>query len=292
MEILSNSVWKQKVTDHTNRILPYVEDFRGRRAKGQVHPVNDFLFTYYSYRPGQLLRWSPGIGVGLEVQDNEERLGNHFKLDKKIGYLDASLITERQKRELVWIHNLMKLTSSRSGVFKCFGLHEWAMVYQTSLSDIRHEKYPLRMSLDKINDFIDSQKLCCSHYDAFRFFTPNARPLNSFDLVMSDRAKYEQPGCLHTNMDLYKWAYKLSPWISSEIIVDAFLLAVEIRQLDMRASPYDLRSLGYEPIEVETANGRDQYESLQRNFARKATNVRRRLLKSAEEIIEMLGFNN
>ena len=93
-------------------------------------------------------------------------------------------------------------------------------------------------------------------------------------------------------MDLYKWAYKLSPWISSEIIVDAFLLAVEIRQLDMRASPYDLRSLGYEPIEVETANGRDQYESLQRNFARKATHVRQRLLKSAEEIIEMLGFNN
>ena len=98
MEILSNSVWKQKVTDHTNRILPYVEDFRDRRAKGQVHPVNDFSFTYYSYRPGQLLRWSPGIGVGLEVQDNEERLGNHFKLDKKIGYSMLSYYRKAKER--------------------------------------------------------------------------------------------------------------------------------------------------------------------------------------------------
>ena len=68
MEILSNSKWKQKVLDHNKRILPYVEDFRGRRARGQIHPVNDFLFTYYSHRPGQLLRWSPAC-KGLDTSD-------------------------------------------------------------------------------------------------------------------------------------------------------------------------------------------------------------------------------
>ena len=29
------------------------------------HPVHDFLFTYYSFRPAQLRRWSPGYGVVL-----------------------------------------------------------------------------------------------------------------------------------------------------------------------------------------------------------------------------------
>ena len=49
MEILSHSEWKQKVLDHNKRVLPYVEDFRDRRARGQIHPVNDFLFTCLLY---------------------------------------------------------------------------------------------------------------------------------------------------------------------------------------------------------------------------------------------------
>ena len=84
MEILSHSEWKQKVVDHNQRVLPYVEDFRGRRARRKRHPVNDFLFTYYSHRPGQLLRWSPGIGFGLEVKGDASRIGSHFKLENKI----------------------------------------------------------------------------------------------------------------------------------------------------------------------------------------------------------------
>ena len=291
MEILSHSEWKQKVIDHNKRVLPYVEDFRGRRARRKCHPVNDFLFTYYSHRPGQLLRWSPGIGFGLEVKGDDSMIGSHFKLENKICSLDFNLMTDRQKKELVWIHNLMKLTSTRSGIFKCFGLHEWAMVYRASLSDIRHEKYPLRMTLDQVNSFLNSQKLCCSHYDAFRFFTTEARSMNNLELGIDDRMKYEQPACLHTNMDLYKWSYKLSPWMASEVVVDAFLLALEIRQLDMRASPYDLRSLGYEPIRIETASGREEYESLQRDFSLKAKPIRQRILNSTEEIIKYLEIN-
>ena len=144
------------------------------------------------------------------------------------------------------------------------------------------------MTLDQVNNFLNSQKLCCSHYDAFRFFTPEARSMNNVELGIDDRMKYEQPACLHTNMDLYKWSYKLSPWMASEVIVDAFLLALEIRQLDMRASPYDLRSLGYEPIKVETASGREEYESLQRDFSSKAKPIRQRILNSTEEIIRSL----
>lgn len=46
------------------------------------------------------------------------------------------------------------------------------------------------------------------------------------------------------NMDLYKWAYKLSPLVPSELVADCFALAREIRTLDMRASPYDLADPG------------------------------------------------
>ena len=74
------------------------------------------------------------------------------------------------------------------------------------------------MTLDQVNNFLNSQKLCCSHYDAFRFFTPEARSMNNVELGIDDRMKYEQPACLHTNMDLYKWSYKLSPWMASEAV--------------------------------------------------------------------------
>ena len=55
----------------------------------------------------------------------------------------------------------------------------------------------------------------------------------------------EQPGCIHANMDLYRWAYTSMPWIGSDVLWACFALAVELRVLDMEAGPYDLRELGY-----------------------------------------------
>ena len=65
----------------------------------------------------------------------------------------------------------------------------------------------------------------------------------------------EQPGCLHATMDLYKWAYKLGPLVPGELLLDCFELARDVRELDMRASPYDLTALGYRPVRIETAAG-------------------------------------
>ena len=44
-------------------------------------------------------------------------------------------------------------------------------------------------------------------------------------------------------MDLYKWAYKLGPLVESELVMDCLELAADARELDMRASPYDLPRL-------------------------------------------------
>ncbi len=32
-----------------------------RMARHEKHPVYDFLFEYYSFRPAHLLRWTPGL---------------------------------------------------------------------------------------------------------------------------------------------------------------------------------------------------------------------------------------
>jgi hypothetical protein len=39
-------------------------------------------------------------------------------------------------------------------------------------------------------------------------------------------------------------------------VVGRFRLARDVRELDMRASPYDLADLGYPPVRIETPEGR------------------------------------
>src|SRR5689334_6455607 len=94
----------------------------------------------------------------------------------------------------------------------------------------------------------------------------------------------EQPGCLHANMDLYKWAYKLSPWVASELVADCFDLARRVRVLDMRASPYDLSDLGLDAVPIETSEGRAAYAEQQSAFVTEATVLRERLLVAARVI--------
>ena len=53
---------------------------------------------------------------------------------------------------------------------------------------------------------------------ARRAFTPDAVPLNTLTPTRDAQVAGEQPGCLHAGMDLYKWAYKLDPFVPSELI--------------------------------------------------------------------------
>ncbi len=95
--------------------------------------------------------------------------------------------------------------------------------------------------------------------------------MNKWQLERSGQAQFDQPGCVHANMDLYKWAYKLLPWIASELVADCFELA-------MRASPYDLRGIGYDPIPIETPAGREEYAAAQKQIALAAEPLRQRLI--------------
>jgi hypothetical protein len=72
--------------------------------------------------------------------------------------------------------------------------------------------------------------------------------------------------------------------VDSELVADCFALAREIRELDMRASPYDLTALGLPPVPVETPEGRAQYAAAQRDFALRAAPLRARLVTAVADL--------
>jgi len=180
------------------------------------------------------------------------------------------------------IRRLLVATAARPATLGCFGLHEWAMVYRSE--EVRHP-WPLRLGAQGTDTVVETHRIACSHFDAFRFFTEDARPLNALQPGRDDRAEFEQPGCLHAGMDLYKHAFRLSPLVSSELVADCFALAWDIRELDMRASPYDLDDLGYDPVRIESAQGKAEYVAAQRAFAERAAPLRQRLVAECDRLL-------
>jgi hypothetical protein len=174
---------------------------------------------------------------------------------------------------------------TRPAFFGCYGLHEWAMVYRQTPAEVRHNAWPLRFTPDELARIVEAAAITCTHFDAFRFFTAPARPLNRLTPTRADTAQLEQRGCLHANMDLYKWAFKLAPFTASELIADCFELARDIREVDMRASPYDLAVLGFAPIAIETSDGRTEYERHQRAFALRGEPLRARLIALCDRLL-------
>ncbi|MBA2716637.1 MAG: 3-methyladenine DNA glycosylase [Propionibacteriales bacterium] len=277
--------WHAKKARHEARVDAWITPHLERRSRGLSHPVEDFLFTYYSYRPAALRRWHPGFGVTLTGAGIETFKGvKGYDVSGGRARVDPRRVAER-RAELTAIRNLLLATESRPPALRCFGLHEWAMVYQQSPAELRHGAYPLRLGVEGTAEVIRSHRISCTHYDAFRFFTPAARPLNAVQPGRETRERHEQPGCLHATMDCYKWAYQLAPFTSAELVADCFELAREVRGIDMRAAPYDLTGLGVEPLPIETAAGKAEYVARQREFAGRASVLRARLVNTCEETL-------
>ena len=281
--VWSRVEWQARMQAHLDRVAVHADAFVDRRSRGAKHPVHDFLFTYYSFTPAKLKQWLPPLGVSIEITDDD--LQNHPWLQsdrcvRQSGHLrlDERRFGLREREFAAWVATLCSRILGRAGRFTCFGLHEWAMVYRQPAEEIRHQGWELRLSPKEIAAFVESQPLCCSHYDAFRFFTPEARPLNALQPDLDSRLDLEQSACLHANMDLYKWSSKLWPWTGSDLIGECFELALVGRDLDMRASPYGLSAMGYTPLKIETSEGRVQYEREQRDLAARAALLRQKLL--------------
>ncbi|MCK2037064.1 3-methyladenine DNA glycosylase [Microbacterium sp. SSW1-49] len=275
---LSRAEWHLREIAHQERADALTADHRARSQRGEKHPVWDFLFTYYSYKPAQLRRWHPGAGV--ELEDAPERTGWRWYSPGAAagGVVPDAASFAREKADLAGlVERMLRRTASRPGQFGCFGLHEWAMVYQAD--ELRHS-VPLRLGKAGTDAVVENHDLRCTHFDAFRFFTPEAVPRNRTALTREDQPLFEQPGCLHAGMDLYKWATKLGPLVRGELLLDAFELARDIRLLDMEAAPYDLSPWGVTPVPIETAEGKAEYVRRQRVFADRGAALRTALLES------------
>jgi len=217
---LSEATWQDHEQRHRERVARFSEPYLSRRSRGARHPVEDFLFTYYSQKPGQLTRWHPGAGVVLTGPAALERVGwKHYTAADGGVRVDAERFAIERRDAVEFTRLILARTAARPAQFGCFGLHEWAMAYRSAVNGVRH-----------------------------------------------------------ANMDLYKWAYKLTPLLPSEIVMDCFELSWRVRTMDMRASPYDLADWGYTPIAIETAEGKAEYVRLQRGFAEESQALRTRLL--------------
>lgn len=285
---LAPEEWMALESRHQDRMDVLIGPLVERRMRREKDPVNDFIFDYYALRPNRLRRWHPGIHTVLE---GDEALGF---LERK-GYrqtpsgveVDPASGSPHRRESIRWIHTLLTTCAARPPQYGCFGLHEWAMVYRNP--DRRHPQLSLRLSEDEVARVVEEGTMCCSHFDAFRFFSPEARPLNRIQLSSDLRFQHEQRGCLHVNMDLFKWACKLLPWTPSDLVTDCLELAFAIRAIDMRASAYDLAASGYEPICIETPQGRDAYEVYQKQFAARAIPLRQRLIDVCTALLEQDG---
>ncbi|MCD9152931.1 3-methyladenine DNA glycosylase [Aeromicrobium duanguangcaii] len=281
MQVLSRSEWLPLAEAHRKRAQVHTRPHLARRADGEKHPVADFLFEYYNLSPGQLERWHPGLGVGLADAPEYAARGAYVEVDG-VASVDEARLGKRLPG-LKWTHDLLSRTASRPARTGCFGLHEWAMVYRDA--DDRRHPAPLRLGAAGTDEVVESHKLTCTHVDAFRFFTDEARPLNIEELGREHQLEWEQPGCLHATMDLYRIAFRLLPFAEATIVLDTFELALAVREVDMMASPYDLSDLGYEPIAIETPEGKAEYVRRQRGFTEAAAPLRARLLELVEGLL-------
>lgn len=283
--LLAEADWTVREQAHRRRVERFLTPHLRRAQVGEAHPVWDFLFRYYSLRPRQLRVWHPGFGVVLGGSDRAA--ARHYLSRTGYGPHPAGVtVTSAYLRSRVdtvrFIGELLRATASRSPSMSCFGMHEWAMVYRAPT--VRHERVPLRLGSAGTDAVVESMPLRCTHFDAYRFFTEPAAARNAGTPSRGDQSDWEQPGCVHANMDLYKWCYKLGPLIDSQLLIDCLELAADARELDMRASPYDLREYGFEPIEIETPAGRAAYVRAQQDIATRAAPLRAAIADHCDEL--------
>ena len=62
-------------------------------------------------------------------------------------------------------------------------------------------------------------------------------------------------------------------------------VTLRIRRVDMRASAYDVSSLGLESIRIETPEGQEEYRALQAAFAEESAPLRARLVAALERLV-------
>ncbi|NLB46287.1 MAG: 3-methyladenine DNA glycosylase [Microbacteriaceae bacterium] len=276
--------WRELESRHERRADDLTSGHRARKARGEKHPVEDFLWTYYSVKPNELRRWHPGASVTLLDAADLRGGWRYYTTRGNDARLDVEAFFEKRGATIDYVARLLSATLERTPQYGCFGLHEWAMVYRLGPDQVRHAGQPLRIGHEATDRVVESNPISCTNFDSYRFFTPAAAPLNALRPTRENQPDTEQAACLHAGMDVYKWASKIAPIIPGELLLDTWVLARDIREVDMQASPYDVtgfigaNSTALTPIPIETPEGKREYASRQREFVRRGNALRERVL--------------
>lgn len=287
--LVPERLWRALESRHTEAVDSLTSDHLDRRRRGEPHPVADFLFTYYRTSVATVRRWHPGPGIILENAHLTERVEwRHYERDSLHGraglIVDPTSVLSRCGPRITRAREVVEATASRPGAMSCFGLHEWAMLYRTGEHAVRHRQVPLRVSHARIDEVVDHSRLRCTHFDALRFFTEDAVPLNQDALTRGGQVRNEQPACLHAGMDLYSYVADMEAGAPGELLVDTLIAAFDAREVDMRSSPYDLSAWGLDPIPVESPEGRAAFVAHQRGWITRTQALRTRYLEAARTL--------
>jgi len=193
MNILTETEWRAHNNNHITRARRYTDDHLARRKAGTTHPIFDFLFEYYPIRISHLHRWHPGIGIGLAdpQRTSPHSAWRYYYHHNGVTTADVSAFLAAHKPAITQIRTILTNTTANPTRFDCFGLHEWAMVYRT---DHPRHNLPLRLTPAETNQVVEQHTIKCTHFDAYRFFTPGAQPLNLTVLTRENREYGEQRG--------------------------------------------------------------------------------------------------
>lgn len=228
VRVMMKETWLQAAKEERNRVnrLLNPNDYQDRN-----HPIYNFIFVYFFFNRKILFQYSPGIHVEIEgVHDSQELMSINLapelqSVSSQRNFLAISSNEKKiSKKFLQRTLHLLKSIQSKLPSFWCFGLHEWAMQYnsiqQTSTKNSTFQSLPLRVTQQQIESLLNPPRhenqysvprLRCTHYDAIRFFTPSSVPLNAVSPSPTRLTvdQFDQPGCIHVNMDLFKYIHTI-----------------------------------------------------------------------------------
>src|SRR5204863_891169 len=121
MKPMPRVAWAAARAAYLDRMRPWVEERLHRMSRGQKHPVRDFLFEYYSFRPAHLLRWSPGVGVLLEnARPPDLEWGKDFTATADGLVLTADTFPAHRVSFVGWAVQYLEGIAARPPLYGCF----------------------------------------------------------------------------------------------------------------------------------------------------------------------------
>src|SRR6267378_6403085 len=115
--ILPREVWERCARLHKQRVQPWIAPYLDQKSRQVDHPVYDFLFQYYSFRPAQLARWSPGPNVPIEAERIEDLPGPPKLWERAVGGWRLVAFPIARREYLDWAVRFLREPRCGSRIF-------------------------------------------------------------------------------------------------------------------------------------------------------------------------------